>query len=175
MSSAKRYLLIALCFVLAVTTFTMLAPRAAHALVATLVQVVNTPTNAVPTVQAPAATQRYHSQCSENGYQQTYAQCDLQPVPAGQTLFVESVSLAGAAGDAESPDLYAGVFYTDEYGVNFQMPMLQQGSANMWVGNFAGRISIVATKTPSCGVFFRSSKNFAAVSCSVYGYLAPAQ
>jgi len=49
MNSAKRYLAIAFTFVLAVATISILNPRVAHALVATLVQVTNTSANPVPT------------------------------------------------------------------------------------------------------------------------------
>lgn len=48
MFSAKRLLLIALTFTLALTVIVALAPRAAHAFVATMVQVVNTAANPVP-------------------------------------------------------------------------------------------------------------------------------
>src|SRR5512140_2937905 len=54
MNSAKRYLLIALSFALCMTVFAAFAPRVAHALTATLVQVVNT--NANPAVVTNADT-----------------------------------------------------------------------------------------------------------------------
>jgi hypothetical protein len=47
MNSAKRYLLIALSFAICLTVFAAFAPRVAHAITATLVQVVNTNTNPV--------------------------------------------------------------------------------------------------------------------------------
>ncbi len=47
MHSAKRYLVIALSFALALTVFAAFAPRAVHAITATLVQVVNTASNPV--------------------------------------------------------------------------------------------------------------------------------
>jgi hypothetical protein len=52
MNAAKRYLLVALAVVFAVTTFSVIAPRTAHALVATLVQVANTSANPVPVASA---------------------------------------------------------------------------------------------------------------------------
>lgn len=52
MGHARRYLLIALSLVVALTTVTMLAPRTVHAITATLVQVVNNSASPVPTVDA---------------------------------------------------------------------------------------------------------------------------
>ena len=49
MYSAKRYLLIALSFAICMTVFAAFAPRIAHAVTATLVQVENTSANPVPT------------------------------------------------------------------------------------------------------------------------------
>ncbi len=56
MSTAKRYLVIALSFALALTIFAAFTPRIAHAITATLVQVVNTAANPVMTrsVDEPA-------------------------------------------------------------------------------------------------------------------------
>lgn len=54
MASAKRYLLIAFSFVLALTAFTIISPRALHAITATLVQVVNTASNPIPVQAVPA-------------------------------------------------------------------------------------------------------------------------
>jgi hypothetical protein len=54
MHSAKRYLLIALSFAICMTVFAAFAPRIAHAVTATLVQVVNTASNPVPTQPVPA-------------------------------------------------------------------------------------------------------------------------
>jgi hypothetical protein len=48
MQSAKRYVLTAASFALALTLFAVINPRAAHAFVATLVQVANTSANPVP-------------------------------------------------------------------------------------------------------------------------------
>ena len=52
MHSAKRYLLIALCFALALTIFAAFSPRVVHAITATLVQVVNNSTNPVPIAES---------------------------------------------------------------------------------------------------------------------------
>ena len=61
MHSAKRYLLIALSFAICMTIFAAFAPRMAHAVTATLVQVVNGPSNPVPVQSADATQQLYSS------------------------------------------------------------------------------------------------------------------
>jgi hypothetical protein len=49
MKTAKTFALVSATFVLAVVSFTVVAPKTAHAIVATLVQVTNTSANPVPT------------------------------------------------------------------------------------------------------------------------------
>jgi hypothetical protein len=51
MNTAKKYLLIAFSFAIALGSFSIFAPRAVHAITATLVQVVNTASNPVPTTR----------------------------------------------------------------------------------------------------------------------------
>jgi len=64
MRFAKRLLMGVGAAVLAGLLGVAIAPKAAHAVVAALVQVVNTPTSAIPTVLAPAASNIYISSCS---------------------------------------------------------------------------------------------------------------
>ena len=52
MDSAKRYLLIALSFAICMSVFAAFAPRIAHAITATLVQVVNSSANPVPMAES---------------------------------------------------------------------------------------------------------------------------
>jgi hypothetical protein len=47
--TAKQFFIVSAAFVLATTTFTIIAPKTAHAVIATLVQVANTSANPVPT------------------------------------------------------------------------------------------------------------------------------
>src|SRR5215471_17367047 len=51
------------------------------------VQVANTPTSAVPTVAAPAASQLYRASCTGSYDGRDIAACFFPTVPAGQTLF----------------------------------------------------------------------------------------
>ncbi|MCX6627700.1 MAG: hypothetical protein NTW28_08740 [Candidatus Solibacter sp.] len=151
---------------------TIASPRAVHAIVAAMVQVVNTPTNAVPTMQAPAASQRYRSWCQKKFNYDLGGFCYLDPVPAGQTLFVEAISIKTEAGN----DLSTGRFYSgNELGGGFAVPMFQQGSSNTFVGTFAGRISVSASQQPSCLAMFATAQPSGNMECLVYGYLAPAQ
>ena len=52
MKSAKKFLMIAGGFALAMVLFAIAAPKAAHALVSTLVQITNTSANPVPTIES---------------------------------------------------------------------------------------------------------------------------
>lgn len=91
MSSAKRYLFIALTFVVATATFTILAPRAVHAITAALVQVVNTSANPVPTAESALRFQAYV--CNASGAVSTASgYCS----PTSITFTVPSVASTGA-------------------------------------------------------------------------------
>ena len=65
MTSAKRFVLIALSFAVALSVFAVFTPRIAHAITATLVQVVNTSANPVPS--ADASLRFEASLCSQGG------------------------------------------------------------------------------------------------------------
>jgi hypothetical protein len=67
------------------------APRTAHAVVAKLVSVVNT----VPIVVAPSAPLLYESNCTGAFGGGQEATCDFQALPAGNTLFIDAVSILG--------------------------------------------------------------------------------
>lgn len=164
----------AIVLVIAVAT-----PRAVHAVVATLVDVANTPTSAVPTVLAPAASRLYSSSCSGTfGVSATFATCDFETVPAGETLIVETESI------------FAGV----DYGVGLQfaqisngttilrMPLVLQssganGGSDQYVAALTARIWVKAQQTPQCEVLLTgfNSDSFNNLSCSIFGYLVPAQ
>ena len=109
MKPAKNFLMVAGAFALAVVLFVSLAPQAAHALVATLVQVTNTDTNPVPTrgVDNHARSAVYLQLSGSQGDSvafgsQNFISTPFQDangtyfVPVGKRLVIESV--------------YAGVF-----------------------------------------------------------------
>lgn len=153
------------------------SPRAVHAIAAALVQVVNTPANAVPTMLAPAASQLYQSSCTGQSGGYANAFCLLDPVPAKQTLFVEAVNMIAYAESGNSPiQPYfsaAGNFDWSKPGNHF-IPLFAQGSG-LWIGNLAGRVYSSATVRPGCYVYFASNSTGGTVICQVSGYLAPAQ
>ena len=93
MPTAKRYLMIALSFVIALTALTILAPRTVHAVTAALVQVVNTSANPVP--QADAATRFQAAMCIQSGTISTaYNPC---PAPTNTVSFaVPTTTSTGA-------------------------------------------------------------------------------
>ena len=92
MSSAKRFLFIALSFVVATVTFAAFTPRAVHAITAALVQVTNTSANPVPMAESSI---RYEaSVCSGRGA----ISAAVGTCPDGQNTFVvPTVTSSGAA------------------------------------------------------------------------------
>ncbi len=91
MSSAKRYLLIALTFAIALTIFTAFSPRTVHAITAALVQVVNTSANPVPIAESALRFQAYV--CNAGGAVSTASGYCL---PTPNTFTVPSVASTGA-------------------------------------------------------------------------------
>jgi hypothetical protein len=88
----KRGLMAAGALALAAMLLNFVAPRAAHALVATAVQVMNTSATPVPTRDVDAAGRNpFRLSCTGVG------NCQTPPVPAGNTFVVESIfaSVAG--------------------------------------------------------------------------------
>ena len=74
--------------VLAVILASLLAPKAAHALVATLVQVTNTSANPVPTVATDnPALQPFQWSGAQSGIEFSFS------VPTGKTLVIEQLSV----------------------------------------------------------------------------------
>jgi hypothetical protein len=144
-------------------------PPAARALVATLVQVVNTPTNAIPTVQAPAAANLYYSSCTIST--NDGSGCSLTPVPAGQTLFVETISMvaSGPHGTVVSAGQFGASDETFLFPLQLTFPNNTGGFDN-FAGTFSGRVSFPGASFPSC----LGPATATLVSCFVYGYLTPA-
>jgi hypothetical protein len=147
------------------------SPRAAHAVAAALVQIVNTPANAVPATLSPPASQLYRNFC-QGQFRGIAASCSLVTVPAGQTLFVETVSLDIAANPGS--DLLA-VLYGTSTGAVLNVPLyLQSNALTEWFGTVAARVSFLAGETPTCQVRATApDQHF--FSCSVFGYTVAAQ
>ncbi len=184
MSSAKRYLAIALSFVLAVTVFAICVPRAVHAITATLVQIVNTPTNAVPTMHAPALSQVYQSMCVQHFNGQNFAACNLTPVPAGKILFVEAASVETSSDHGIAP--YGGATIKGSslgyLPATLIVPLLPQGSfgnLDLYAGTVGGRAAILGEQlssvTVECSASLPAASSGGVVWCNVFGYLASMQ
>ena len=106
MNAAKRYLLIAGCFALAVTTLAVFTPRVAQAVANAMVTVINTASNPIPT-QPVHARQAVYLGCEPTIADGAFgsAQCTLfdnsindgnrlklYTVPAGKRLVIDSLS-----------------------------------------------------------------------------------
>src|SRR5271170_5213996 len=102
MNFAKRFLMVAGAGALAGILAIAIAPKTAHALVAALVQVANTPSSAVPVLYAPAASNVYFAMC-ENFVNGFAGSCTLSPVPAGRTLVIEAASIATSKPGGSDP------------------------------------------------------------------------
>ena len=93
MNIVKRILVYVGCVVLAAILISVPAPRATHALVATLVQVANTSANPVPTLEQEAQS----AFVAQGTCQISFEGCavgTLYTVPAGKTAVLESVAFS---------------------------------------------------------------------------------
>jgi hypothetical protein len=150
---------------------TIASPRALRAVVATLVQVVNTPTSAVPVVQAPAASQLYENSCTGTFGGGVTTSCSLPAVPAGQTLFIESVSFSSVP--VSGSPAFTELYNVSSGAVYLYVPMLQQPAFG-FTGTVAARTAFPAGQTPGCSQEVNAPST-GSVTCLVFGYLAPAQ
>lgn len=95
MQFAKRLLMILGSFVLLVSLMSLAAPKAAHALVATLVQVANTTANPAVTLDAGKSTRIPYQSMTLDTVCEASAFCDFTSftaVPAGYRLVVQGVT-----------------------------------------------------------------------------------
>lgn len=116
MKSAKRLLMVAGAVALAGLFSVMLAPKAVHAVVATLVEVSNTPANPVPTSDVyRSAAQSVSLYCSTIigtgciSLPPTGGSGTPYTVPAGQTLMVTDVEITTPTGGGVSAYYLQGV------------------------------------------------------------------
>lgn len=92
MRFAKRMLMVAGAVALAGLLGVAIAPKAAHGMVAALVQVTNTPANPVNTLAADAATAFVEESICNFGGTNSCVVSPLYTVPAGQIAVIDSVS-----------------------------------------------------------------------------------
>jgi hypothetical protein len=161
-------------------------PRAVHALTATLVQVVNT----VPVVTAPSAPQLYESNCTGSFGGTAEGSCSFQTVPAGNTLFIDAVSIYLNSLETSIGPQWAlmltyntGASYPEgqataggSQGVALFIPLTKMSpafgqnyvgtttSASVWSANSPG---------PKCQVLLNGESETGVFSCTAWGHLAP--
>ena len=181
MNFAKRFLMVAGAGALAGILAIAIAPKTAHALVAALVQVANTPSSAVPVLYAPAASNVYFAMC-ENFVNGFAGSCTLSPVPAGRTLVIEAASIATSTPSGSDP-VNADI-NTVGNDIFYFIPMERQpisvGPTDNYTGQLQGRLTIPpvgsAEMTPICQVSLGGSGgSFGALMyCTMSGYTIPA-
>jgi hypothetical protein len=158
-------------------------PRAVHALTATLVQVVNT----VPVVTAPSAPLLYESNCTGAFFSTQEGSCSFQTVPAGNTLFIDAVSIylnsletgvgvqwalmltyniGSSYPEGQGPSQGAALFIpltkmAPGFGQNYVGTIT---SANVWSAN---------SPAPKCQVLLNGASETGVFSCTAWGHLAP--
>jgi hypothetical protein len=162
------------------------APRTAHAVVATLVSVVNT----VPIVVAPSAPLLYESNCTGAFGGSQEATCDFQAVPAGNTLFIDAVSILGFWESGLAPQhtrvltYNTGASYPEgqgtagggTQGVALYVPMMRAGTD--FLDNYVGTLTNASVWTasspvPKCQVLLNGTSSVGVTSCTIWGHLAP--
>jgi len=165
-------------------------PRAVHAVVATLVQVVNTPSSPVFNVAAPAANQLFASGCRHVFASATKASCSLDPVPAGQTLFIETISYnieEAVNGLGTTP--FESVSFAPQGGeVNgtlFLAPTVVgvvsipgsglPANTAIFHATASVRVGVMAGIMPMCSVTLLAASPTGGFFCYINGYLAPSQ
>jgi hypothetical protein len=121
MNFAKRILMVAGAGALAGILAIAIAPKTAHALVAALVQVSNTPSSAVPVTYAPAASNVYFATCKGFFSGSFGSSCTMPPTPADRTLVIEAASIISQTGVGSDPS--NAVIYTSGDGPFFSIPM----------------------------------------------------
>jgi len=134
---------------------------------AALVQIANTPVSAVPTVQAPPQAQIYRSNCEAPFSGTSQASCNLTAVPSGQTLFVETVSMATGVSPVSSP--YFGAFRGSDYsgpGGSYRvyLPLIPQASTSgqsTFLGTVSARTPILGPDTPVCEMVLTNGSSLA--------------
>ena len=153
------------------------SPRAARALAAAMVQIMNTPTNAVPAVLAPAANQIDREVCS--GFQGGTANlvtCNYNVVTSGKTRVIDTFSIFLFVPHGVGP---TSAYLSSNDGTStIYVPLIQQASAgalDYYVGNVTGaRFYVAAGTYPSCNVVLNSTSE-AQMECHILGYSVPAQ
>ncbi len=171
MNFAKRVLMF-LCFVVLVAAVvSVLAPKATHALVATLVQVTNTSANPVPT----------HSMDAQNAFQTSFALgFDSVPVtiPSGQRLVIDFVSISGDAQSVGGPIQPDIIFNSTLTGGGSASYYLEPGSSPINIPGegqvyLAQPVKIYADTLNVSGGYAGYAPSFFSFTVNISGHLVP--
>jgi hypothetical protein len=160
----------------------MFGPRTAHAITATMVQVVNTTTTAIPAVQAPASSTLYSHVCLGSQFfpsGDSTSTCTFPDLPAGQTLIVETVSLVVDTNGTAPEVAYIGPADEIASGVEVArlfIPMIQQADTSTGNHNYTGASAarVYFHSAPGCAVTLaNATAQQGAFRCTIGGYLVP--
>jgi hypothetical protein len=158
---------------LAALLLATVAPRAAHAVAAALVQVTNTTASPVPTSDV-APLQAYEGVCfgSTPGYSVTGLECEIS-TPAGKRLVVQSASMLVDTPTGVVP-VNSSVGATQPGVVSFFLPVVFRGAVNGgYVSNGTQSLQFYAEGAVNCDTTFEANADSNMV-CSVAGYLVDA-
>ncbi len=137
------------------------------------VTVSNTPTSAIPVVQAPIGSNIYASTCSANTTAD-YAVCSLTTISSNMVLYVESATIS-----TSSSSVVVQGFIASPQGATIAIPMIAQGQNTpgtyFFTGQMAGAAHFAGGASPTCTVALGdAAANVQISSCSIFGYLVPA-
>jgi len=153
---------------------TLAAPRAAHAVVATLVQVVNTRSTPVPNqdVDHPAR-HPFTSSCNVLAFApQGFVVCYPTPAPpiSGFETVVQSVNiLVNRFSGGGSPSATTLNFFTGGGSYNQYLPFVPQGTG-FWVAHQPATIYLDPGGNLQCLAFISDATTNMMLNCTVTGY-----
>ena len=179
MNFVKKILMLAGAGALAGISAIAIAPKTAHGLVAALVQVTNTPSSAVPIMQAPPASNIYLETCHAAFSGSSQVICSMPPVPSGRSLIIEAASIVSQTSTGADPGL-AQIFVPESQSV-FAIPLQSQATfvgIDNYVGQLQGRLSYPTVGnsglTPTCTVLLNTGSSAGEMFCVISGYTIPA-
>jgi len=151
--------------VLAGLILTLLMPKAANAIAATAVQVMNTSTNPVP-VQSLLPGKPFIQTCTNFT---TSSNCALSPpVPAGYTFAVQHSNAVSLGGPAGVQPIYW--FFTTQGQPVYEVQLLQQSASGPAVNDSPVAWYADAASSPH---FFLYNGTAATIIATLTGYLTP--
>ena len=126
----KRGLMAAGALALAAMLLNLVAPRAAHALVATAVQVMNTSATPVMTRDVDAVGRSgYYLQCSNSAG----SSCDTAVVPSGYYFVLDSISFSGHAAGPTGLTVCRMELYTPPLYPSYMVPLVPNADGFSYV------------------------------------------